>query len=106
MAGDRWCGSTFNSNEAATTGGTMHGIFTFHDGYLIYFNLLLLLFCLLSSFLTFWLIIAVTSNPWEVTVSVDASTAATDTVAGAGYNLVSQQKACNSAFGGDTTQEN
>ena len=55
---------------------------------------------------TFQFILAAQSNPWEVTVSVDASTAATDTVAGAGYSLVSQQKACNSAFGGDTTQEN
>ena len=44
---------------------------------------------------------ASTSNPWEVTVSVDDTT----TYTAGGFSLVSQQKACNTAYGGDPTQE-
>ena len=47
------------------------------------------------------MIIAATNNPWEVNVVVEDAT----TYTAGGFSLVSQQKACYSAYGGDTTQE-
>ena len=49
--------------------------------------------------------IAANSNPWEVTVVVFESEEDDTDYNSAGFSLVSQQKGCYSAYGGDTTQE-
>ena len=48
------------------------------------------------------IITAAQANPWELHVAVDDDT----TYTAGGFSLVSQQKACYSSYGGDTTQEN
>ena len=53
-----------------------------------------------------YIFIAATGNPWEVTVVVFESVEDDNTdYNSAGFSLVSQQKGCYSAYGGDTTQE-
>ena len=52
--------------------------------------------------------LAATANPWEVTVVVYESEEDDEDDTeynSAGFSLVSQQKGCYSAYGGDTTQE-